>query len=179
VRQKREALRIGDRVKLLFAGQTGAGGEVVERMWVEVTSVSTANYEGRLLNEPSEITSVQHGDLVRFAPKHVAGFLYTPEELGYDPSELAWVRTESSVPKGERPAQVSMRPTDLRATGGDSGWILGRGDESPGELTDSEVFRWMDLGWLTDLFPELEPVFRTSEGVWRWDVGARTYMRTE
>jgi uncharacterized protein YegJ (DUF2314 family) len=176
-RAKRESLGVGDRVKLLFEGSTHDGDEVVERMWVEVVSVRAGIYEGELAHEASEIRSIRAGERVTFGPEHVAAYLWTPEELGYDAGEFAWVRTESSMPRAEHPARVSMRPTDLRATEGDSGWIIGRGDETASEYTDDEVFRWIDLGWLADLFPELEPVFQAGEGDWRWDPKANVYAR--
>ena len=176
-RAKRESLRVGDRVKLLFEGTTNDGDEVVERMWVEVVSVRSGTYDGELANKPSEIRSIRVGERVAFGPEHVAAYLWTAEELGYDAGGFAWVRTELSVPGAEHPARVSMRPANLRSVDGDSGWILGRGDETASEYTDGEVFRWIDLGWLADLFPELEPVFRAGDGDWRWDPTAKAYER--
>lgn len=176
-RERRESLKIGDHVKLLFEGPTRSGDKICERMWVEVTSVTASGYAGELLNEPSEIPSIRAGERVVFGPEHVAAYAWPPEELGYDPDALAWVRTESSVPGGARPTRVSMRPADLRARQRDSGWILGRGDETASERADAEMFRWIDLGWLTDLFPELEQVFRAGEGDWHWDANAGSYAR--
>ena len=72
-----------------------------------------------------------------------------------------------------------MRPPESLADDGDSGWTLGRGDETGPELSDEETFRWVDLGWLTDLFPDLEPVFRAGAGDWLWDESMQQYVRAD
>jgi hypothetical protein len=174
---KRRSLKAGDRVKLIFRFVPAVRGIDGERMWVAVTAVDAGRYEGRLENQPEYLTSLAYGAEIGFGPEHVAAYEWTPEELGYDPELGAWVRRESSVPHGERPTRASMRPADLRAAEGDSGWILGRGDESGREYTSEKVFGWAALGWLTDLFPELEPVFQAGEGDWRWDDAAGDYRR--
>jgi hypothetical protein len=148
-----------------------------ERMWVDVTAATEGRYEGTLLNEPRHMTSIAAGARVVFGPEHVAAYEWSADELGYDPGLTAWARREAAVPGGERPARVSLRPLELRAPDGDSGWILGRGDEQGGEHTDETIFGWSQLGWLTDLYPELEPVFRANEGDWRWDEEAQKYVR--
>jgi len=79
----------------------------------------------------------------------------------------------------EHPGRVSLRPLGLRADEGDSGWLLWRGDESRRAVTKTGDFEWMTLGWLTDLFPKLEPVFRAGEGDWRWNPGAGEYEQTD
>lgn len=177
-REKRHSLQVGDSVKLVFRLSPSVEGPGAERMWVEVTSVEDAGYRGLLLNAPAHIRSLAPGDAVTFGPQHVAAYAWSPEELGYDPELAAWVRIESSVPRGSRPALVTMRqPPDTRDPEWDSGWTLGRGDETGEELSDESVFRWIELGWLTDLHPELEAVFRAGEGFWRWDADASAYVR--
>ena len=174
---KRHALQPGDEVKLIFRFALTAEGIDGERMWVEVVEARDGRYDGRLDNVPENIPSLRRGDLVSFGPEHVAAYLYSAEELGYEPGHSAWVRRESAVPRGPRPGRVSMRPPELRASGGDSGWILDRGDEQGAEVTDAELFDWSELGWLTDLHPELEPVFRAGEGDWCWDEAPARYRR--
>ena len=70
-----------------------------------------------------------------------------------------------------------MRPPELRAPDGDSGWTLGRGDERARDYTDEAIFGWAGLGWLTDLYTELEPVFQAGDGDWRWNPSSNCYMR--
>jgi hypothetical protein len=176
-REKRHSLQSGDVVKLLFAAPSQAGDLTVERMWVEVNSVGSGSYVGTLSDRPDHITSLAEGDVVEFGPEHVAAFNWSPEELSYDPGLFAWTRSVSSHPGGVRPAQVALRPTDADAVEGDSGWLLGDGRESPTEFSDPEVFGWTALGWLTDLYPELEPVFRSGEGTWQWHDEDGTYHR--
>jgi hypothetical protein len=69
-----------------------------------------------------------------------------------------------------------MRPADLRADENDSGWFLWNGDE-PQDAVLSDAFHWLSLGWLTDIFPPLEPVLRAGDGDWRWDETAQEYRR--
>jgi hypothetical protein len=176
-REKRQALRVGDSVKLVFRFSPSVENVSGERMWVEVTSADGGEYTGRLLNEPSRMRSLRAGDSVSFGPQHVAAYAWSVDELGWNPNESAWARIESSVPRGTRPAQVSLRPPESRAEGSDSGWTLGRGDETRHELSDESIFRWFDLGWLADLHPELEAVFRAGAGIWRWDDDAGEYVR--
>jgi hypothetical protein len=53
------------------------------------------------------------------------------------------------------------------------------GDESREQVSDEAVFGWTDLGWLTDLYPELEPVFRAGVGTWRWSEVENAYERVD
>jgi hypothetical protein len=179
-REKRESLQVGDLVKLLFAYEpVKPGAPTVERMWVEVVSAVPPSYVGTLANQPTHIRSLVVGDRVEFGPQHVAAYYWTPEELGYNPGHVAWTRRESSVPHGVRPQQVAMRPTEERGPEGDSGWMLGAGDESREQVTDEAVFGWTDLGSLTDLYPKLEPVFRAGVGSWRWREAQSAYERVD
>lgn len=176
--EKRRNLAPGDRVKLLFAFDPPAAGFHVERMWVEVEHGEGGRYRGRLLNEPSYLKGLACGDTVEFGPEHVAAYAWDPEELGYDPAAKAWVPRAAVAVGSERPPRVTMRPPELRAAGGDSGWILWSGDERREDVTNAERFCWSELGWLTDLFPELESVFRAGGGDWQWDAAADEYTPT-
>src|SRR3954468_16136294 len=93
---KRHALQPGDEVKLIFRFPPTAQGIDGERMWVEVVDAAGGRYEGRLDNVPENIPSLRRGDPVAFGPEHVAAYLYSREELGYEPGQVAWVRRESA-----------------------------------------------------------------------------------
>jgi hypothetical protein len=179
-REKRHSLQPGDLVKLLFAhAPAQAGTPTVERMWVEVISTRSGSYAGTLRSRPDHIASISEGDGVTFGPEHVAAFDWSPEELGYDAGLFAWARKDSSRPGGVRPTRVALRPTEAGASDGDSGWLLGNGDESQKDFNDSGLFSWSALGWLSDLYPELEAVFRSGEGSWRWDDASGAYRRVD
>jgi uncharacterized protein YegJ (DUF2314 family) len=64
----RERLLVGDLVKLIFVQ---SGGAAVERMWVEVTSVTERGYQGRLDNDPTQIPGLSAGEVVAFEPRHI------------------------------------------------------------------------------------------------------------
>lgn len=64
----RERLQSGDLVKLIFKQ---ANGEAVERMWVEVTAVTSTGYQGRLDNDPTQIPNLAAGESLLFEPRHV------------------------------------------------------------------------------------------------------------
>jgi len=160
----RGSLAPGAVVKLLFVGPTG-----VERMWVEVTDARDGRYTGTLLNQPVELEGLHAGEVIAFEPRHVAAYDYSAEELGYDPDG-----------EGYLPARVrdeDVRP--LRARLGPEGvWILSDGgwaefDERP------DTIAGLSLGYLTDLWPELDGPFRDgSDGEeWIWDEAAGAYRR--
>jgi hypothetical protein len=170
---KRSSLVPGDRVKLLFAFESTPDGWNGERMWVEVTSAREGAYVGTLLNQPEHIDTLAPGAEIEFGPQHVAGYSWDPAELGYDASLHAWVSKE--IVRGtDRPLLVTMRPSENVSDEADSGWTVGQGYEPDRGTTH---FEWRPVGWLTDRFPELEPVFRAGDGNWRWDPQHGRYVR--
>jgi hypothetical protein len=172
---KRENLTLGDEVKLLFRFDPPVKDCSIERMWVEVVATDDGAYRGELRNSPEYMTSIAWGDSVTFGPEHVAAYVWDPAELGYDAGASAWA-PKGIVPGSSAPRRVSMRPPNLRADENDSGWLLCNGDE-PQDVIRSDAFGWLSLGWLTDLFPDLEPVLRAGDGEWRWDEAAGEYRR--
>ena len=91
---KRNSLVVGDVVKLLFAFASTPEGQDGERMWVEVTAMRDGTYLGTLLTEPQILESLRPGSVIEFEARHVAGYDWPPDELGYDPSKHAWVSAE-------------------------------------------------------------------------------------
>jgi hypothetical protein len=67
-----------------------------------------------------------------------------------------------------------MRPPETISEDSDSGWTIGNGDEPD---AGPAHFEWSSVGWLTDRFSELEPVFRSGRGDWRWDSQQGQYVR--
>ena len=70
---KRESLKPGDIVKLIFRMEESKGSDdvSVERMWVEITEINTPFYKGKLDNDPSGSDCVFCGQSVIFNPCHV------------------------------------------------------------------------------------------------------------
>jgi uncharacterized protein YegJ (DUF2314 family) len=67
---KREALRPGDLVKLIF--RISVDGEVhVERMWVEIVHAFPEYYVGTLDNKPYCTDEIPHGTRVEFHADHI------------------------------------------------------------------------------------------------------------
>lgn len=72
-REEREAVQVGDQVKLRFVKKDVGMGPGGERMWVEVTKVRGKRFSGRLMNQPVVIEDLAYGDEVEFGPEHVIG----------------------------------------------------------------------------------------------------------
>ncbi len=72
-KEKRETLRIGDLVKLIFRMEETKGSDdvSVERMWVQITDIKPPFYSGTLDNDPSSSDCIFHGQTVNFMPCHV------------------------------------------------------------------------------------------------------------
>lgn len=70
---KRESLKPGDIVKLIFRMEQTKGSDdiSVERMWVNVTEVNVPFYKGTLDNEPMHTDCIVCGQVVTFNPCHV------------------------------------------------------------------------------------------------------------
>lgn len=67
----------GDFVKVIFADDEGIPAE---RMWVKLTDTSDSwEWVGSLDNDPSTLTGITYGDLVRFHPLDVINWLYKDE----------------------------------------------------------------------------------------------------
>jgi hypothetical protein len=85
-RARRESLSPGEAAKLLFDIETREGGRVidrgVDRMWVIVKVRTAQGYLGVLDNDPgvAENVKLHEGDLIAFAPEHVASVGQPPRE---------------------------------------------------------------------------------------------------
>src|SRR4051812_696375 len=113
-RERREALAVGDAVKLIFLFEPPArSGMTGERMWVEVTGVSSDGYTGELLNEPGDIESLRRGDVIAFEPRHVAAVLVSDKEIGYGLGDYALVSPHLVI-GSPRPDFVVREPSERR-----------------------------------------------------------------
>ena len=76
---EREALRPGDKVKLVFLFWQNDKGEpyvLSERMWVVIQRVVDSKYVGVLQSDPVSAGRVKVGDLIEFGPEHVASVFF-------------------------------------------------------------------------------------------------------
>ena len=155
-RERRDRLRVGELVKLLFEQSDGRG----ERMWVEITEVSLPHFVGELANEPS-IVDLRHEDRIEFEARHVIAIEEDPERLGYSPGEPA-AASRRLIERDQPPDVVAWQPAE-------GCFYLFAGDESESEVRSAETFMRQDLGLLVDRFPALEEIFRSprAPGFWR------------
>lgn len=79
--EEKEAIRPGDRVKLLFELRDGWG----ERMWVDVMAVRRGHLVGTLFSQPAGIPRLCSGDLIRFKPEHVVDIVDPPYPAPHEP----------------------------------------------------------------------------------------------
>jgi hypothetical protein len=142
-RDLRDGLKPGDTVKLIFRLERDDGEVAVERMWVDV--VETGPYVGRLVNHPQLEGVIGHGEDVTFGPEHVAAYAYPNEDLGFPTGEPCFV-SPSVVDRDVAPEFLYF---DAKGA-----WIAAVKRERP-------EHRWT-LGYLTDKFPETEPVLREA-----------------
>jgi Uncharacterized protein conserved in bacteria (DUF2314) len=166
---QREALKVGDLVKLIFeADPPSPAGLTAERMWVEVREVHGQAFVGSLDNQPSFISDLQPGAVVRFGPEHVATLHTSPTGLRVPYGQSASVSRDVAE-NGDFPVNARrLEPTAASS----SGWILsGRHGEGRGlvsALVDDLIARFRILDSVLD-----EPV-GTS---WRWSSERLEYLR--
>ncbi|MGH2808153.1 MAG: hypothetical protein ACRDKT_12870 [Actinomycetota bacterium] len=98
-------------------------------------------------------------------------------EMGYRVDDRAIIN--------RRLAASAFRPNRLRRDepthDDDSGWVLMIGDEKPEDFGEPSRWAATQLGYVTDLYPELEDVFRRGEpgDIWEWDESLRRYRRVD
>ena len=68
--EARKNLKQNDTVKLIFRIEHDNGFDV-ERMWVDVKSVTATGYIGILDNDPYCTEELKSGEVIEFEPKHV------------------------------------------------------------------------------------------------------------
>nr|WP_300681103.1 DUF2185 domain-containing protein [Nocardioides sp.] len=168
---ERRSLHVGDLAKLMFEVVDPADDmPSAERMWVEVTEVVDGAYVGHLANEPTVITTVAHGDLVRFGPEHI---IQVPGDWDLlDKRAFVSLRSHAD---DLRPGYVYREAPDDE---GDSGWRALVGDETDEETNDPHNILIQPLGFLLDRWPELRPLLESEpdHGAWEWDNEAGLYI---
>jgi hypothetical protein len=119
-------------------------------------------YTGWLTNEPGFIRDLAAGDLVEFAPIHVARLLIPAShpdalEIGEKAALVsAWV-----LEPGAHACFAYREAADREE---DSGWRLFRGDEPDEYLADSSNVRICNVTWLVDRDPTLRELFHAPVG---------------
>jgi hypothetical protein len=177
--ERRRRLVEGDNVRLIFRFSPRRREDPsAERMWVAVAGGGADEYVGYLTNEPFAIASLAAGDVIGFAPRHVASIEVVRDELGYDAEARAFVSIRIAdgrswpayvlrVPDGER---LPTKRDDDGLELVDSGWQVLGGDETEEELADVAGAVLWPLGWLTERFPALLPLIREDvAGEWLWN----------
>jgi hypothetical protein len=139
-------------------------------MWVLVTEAADGRYRGELTNRPVYITTIGLGDVVEFGPEHIISTLINWPLL----DKRAMLSPQASAQ--QHPPRYVYRETPSGHPD-DSGWMLLSGQETEAELTDPTGYLTLEIGYLIDRWPQLEPVFRTDpeNADWVWDEGGSRY----
>lgn len=155
---ERCSLQRGDVVRLHFVLVVANEGDPrAERMWVEIESVTSGGYRGRLTNRPGFIHDLELGDQVEFGPQHVA-------RVNIGPGHPKWLEC------GELDLLVSAQILDEQACAGyayreepdserDSGWRVLTGHETTEFLDEPANCRRVNVAWFVDFEPSLLSVF--------------------
>lgn len=171
-RYERGALTVGAIARLLFFVDPPIEGKArAERMWVEVDSVTGANYVGLLMNTPIAIADLRQGDAIAFGPEHVVGL----NDKRWAPYEgfCAFVSRRLLEDEGLVPGFICHEPEDAELTphrNGDrpSGWQLLVGDETEQELADVANVRCPKLAWVMKRYPAFGELVFSGVGNGRW-----------
>jgi uncharacterized protein YegJ (DUF2314 family) len=90
-REEREAIRIGQMVKLLFLFRCEEHGEEIiecERMWVTVISANNGKYKGELESHPATSEVLSPGACVEFDAEHICS-VFIPKTDPMHPENMA------------------------------------------------------------------------------------------
>ncbi len=139
------ALEPGDLVKLIFRESPSRGQYDGERMWVEISSISGEDLQGKLDNIPSDLPQLRLGDKIKFKRWQIIDTRWADpdkeELIPPEPSFQRWERCLVDQEVLEGTARVGFlyrEEPDMTRDGDtypDSGWRL-RADT--GQLTDEQ-----------------------------------------
>ncbi|MFT4074845.1 MAG: DUF2185 domain-containing protein [Asticcacaulis sp.] len=128
-----QQIQAGDLVKLMFRSHPRGKEWDMERMWVEVTAVTSSTLQGRLANTPFDMPQIKEGDSVHFERSHVISWR-TERDVERSPEYREyWDRcmVDTCVTKESVPVYYIYREEPDMAQDGDkypdSGWRI-RGD---------------------------------------------------
>lgn len=150
---RQESVTVGDSVQLIFAGNPTGLKFGAERMWVDVTHVTSDFVLGNLANTPMDMPQLKLGQEIQFQPFHIIDF-DTKRELPPESSQKQyWDRcfVDSCVVDGSVPVYYIYRedpdmdePDDKYP---DSGWRI-RGDyrDISDEEFDAREAKYIALG---------------------------------
>jgi uncharacterized protein YegJ (DUF2314 family) len=81
-KEKRDAVAVGDIVKLAFHVASGPNGIKAERMWVRIVKIEEPGvFLGQLDSKPTYVLTIEQGDGVGFKSEHIYDILPRPESL--------------------------------------------------------------------------------------------------
>ena len=122
-----------------------------ERMWVELTEIRDGKFKGRLTNQPAYITSIQLGDELDFARKHIASLMIP--QLNLDTQKGAMITKDCFLRR-----EINWAVHDVPHHPQDSGWQFFTGYESQEDLDDPSKITIISLEAALDIEPLLETV---------------------
>ncbi len=139
---KLSKLQPGDLVKLVFCSHPEGKKWDAERMWVEITQITSDGLHGTLNNIPFDMPQLKVGDSVQFQIFHVFDIIPTVEtDEKAEPERQYWERclVDDCVLDGSTPVHFLYREEPETPEGDkfpDSGWRI-RGDYRG--LTDEQI----------------------------------------
>ena len=160
-RAVREALRPGDRVKLIFKVDQPKGGVETERMWVEVVEVASDHYVGRLADDPLALTSLKLGDRIRFQPEHVAAREAEPDDPLYTDDAAFAVVSRRVWDENAWPGRLERHTVPDPQF---SGWFVLAGDETEPYMADPANFQPVPQAALFDKFRVIDSALEGPVG---------------
>lgn len=126
------ALGPGHIVKLMFAPSPDTSLEKSERMWVTILSRDGLSFEGRLENDPCEITGLMRGDNITFQAHHIIAAYWddAADRARFDAGQDIWLlraRVDPRITDDGLPVRFIYReePSELHdSIYPDTGWRL-------------------------------------------------------
>lgn len=135
-----------------------------ERMWVEINerSADGRKYVGLLTNQPRYISSLNRGDSIEFAPKHVARVLIERDDPRWsDIYEKKALVSLAALAEGAVVRWLYRETPDRQE---DSGWRMFSGNETDEYANDAKNLTFCNVGWLVDRDPSLGRIIQADIG---------------
>ena len=162
---ERHTQKVGDEVRLHFLLTPPSSDRPrAERMWVEITAVQPGGckYTGTLESQPVHIAGLNAGDIIQFAPRHIARIIIRKHDPRWIECGEQMALVSALVFEGDNGVRFAYREKPDREE--DSGWRLFSGHEPDEYSTDPAHVRICNVYWLADFDPSLAEILRCGLG---------------
>lgn len=165
-KKERQNQVVGKQVQLHFVLANPTEKEPrAERMWVTISKVLPfgQGYEGILDNQPQYIKDLNHGDKIKFQPRHIGQVFMTRDDPRWLDIHDRVALVSKLVFDGDKTVRFLYREKPDNEK--DSGWRLFSGNETEEYNNDASNMRLCNIGWLVDFDPSLLEVFKNDLAV--------------